>query len=586
MRSVPGAWCVLEVFGQRRDDDPPLDGIVLRIRDITAQKRAETALHQRSETLRALSDASPVAIVVEDPQGKVTMWSAAAESLFGWTSAEILGRANPMVPHDCEDEHRRLRERVLQGESFKTLETVRQHKDGSMRQVSLSTALLRDPGGSPRGVMEILQDVTERSELENQLRQAQKMDALGRLAGGLAHDFNNIMTAIGGYAAMIATHLGKPSEPTAGDVGGRDRGAPPRTIVAAHEITRAVERARALTHGMLAFTRNQVLQPTTLDLGEVVESMNTMLRPLIGEQIELVTPTPRDLGLVRADRSQIEQVLLNLAVNARAAMPNGGRLTIETAVVQLEDTYARQRMQVVPGRYVQLTVSDNGVGLDSKTKARIFEPFFSTKPQGEGTGLGLSMVYGIVKQTGGYIWVDSEPGHGTTFTVHVPRVEGTARPDSTSPKIDRMSLTGSEAVLVVEDEEMVRTLVRHVLSTYGYQVLEARNGEEALREADGRAQPIHLMLTDIIMPGMSAIDLVEQMEARHPQTKIMCMSGYTDLAARQYGLLLRRVPFMPKPFTPDRLAHKVRQVLDSASTPTSSRDETPGRQKGSEYEAS
>ena len=517
--------------------------------------------------LRAFKDASPAAIVIDNPDGVVTMWSTAAESLFGWTAAELLGRPNPTVPDDRQEEHRHLRARVLVGESLGKLEIERRHKNGSIRQVSLSLALLRDAAGEPRGVMEILEDVTERHELERQLRQAQKMDALGRMAGGIAHDFNNIMTAIRGYAALIASSVEKlasvDQRPPASEADQMSS----RTVIAAGEIVRAAERASALTHELLAFSRSQVLQPTTLDAAEVVSSMEGMLRPLIGERTELVVSAPRGVGFVKADRVQLEQVILNLALNGRDAMPDGGTLIFESSVVLLDESYGRERIHVVPGHYVQFSVSDNGIGIDEKTQARIFEPFFTTKPDGQGTGLGLATVYGIVKQSGGYIFVYSEPGHGTTFKVYLPKVDGDVEHEDSTPRVDRLSLVGSETVLVVEDEELVRTLVREVLVGYGYAVLEAQNGEAALRIADRHRGPIELMLTDVIMPGMSALDLVDQMELTHPKTKTVCMSGYTNLATEQYGLRLARIPFIAKPFAPDRLAFLVRQVLDDPMPP-------------------
>ena len=485
------------------------------------------------------------------------MWNPAAERVFGWTVGETIGGPIPFLLDDNAVDHRHLHERVLQGEAFTALEAQRRRKDGAIINVSIWTAPLRDSSGRISGVMEVIGDITERKQLEAQLRQVQKMEGIGRLAGGVAHDFNNLLTAILGYTDMLARQLPAagsqaPSGATALDW--------QRIHDGVQEIRRAAERAATLTQGLLAFSRSQVLQPTIIDVNAAVTAMEALLRRLIGENIDLATFLDPSLARVKADVSQLEQVMMNLVVNAKDAMPNGGKLTIETANVELDDTYAQSRVAVIPGSYVRLAVSDNGCGMDGDTKLRVFEPFFTTKERGKGTGLGLSTVYGIVKQSGGYIWVYSEAGHGTTFKVYLPTVRAPLpdRPEMPPPE---PAPRGRETVLLVEDEEIVRTLVRQVLTWHGYHVIEARTGEEALKIIE-RGDPFDLLLTDVIMPGMSAIELVKIVESKRPHLKVIYMSGYTDHAIVRNGLLAGNVPFLQKPFAPDRLAHKIREVLN------------------------
>ena len=372
------------------------------------------------------------------------------------------------------------------------------------------------------------------------------MEAIGKLAGGVAHDFNNLLTVIHGYSELLLNSL--------------EQGSRFRQDV--QEIINASDRASSLTRQLLAFSRKQVLQPQVLDLNADVSNMDKMLRRMIGEDIELVTLLAKDLGRVKADPGQIEQVILNLAVNAKDAMRSGGKLTIETANVKLDENYARTRISVTPGNYVMLSMSDTGVGMTPETKERIFEPFFTTKEKGKGTGLGLSTVYGIIQQSGGNIWVYSEPGLGTTFKIYLPTMEGeteSLRPAAVSTK----PMQGFETILLVEDEEMVRKLACTVLQKNGYRVLEASNGDNALDVVEGRnGNPIHLVVTDVVMPGMSGRQLADRLVSLQPELKVLYMSGYTDNAIVHHGVLDPGIAYIQKPFTPDALASKVRKILD------------------------
>jgi signal transduction histidine kinase len=393
---------------------------------------------------------------------------------------------------------------------------------------------------------ERIQAEQERAALQEQLRQSQKMEAIGKLAGGVAHDFNNLLTVIQGYGELILNSV--------------DQNSPLRQDV--QEIINASERASSLTRQLLAFSRKQVLQPKVLDLNTHVSNMDKMLRRMIGEDIELVTLLAENLGRIKADPGQIEQVILNLALNAKDAMLKGGKLTIETANVKLDESYAHSHIGVTPGHYVMLSVSDNGVGMTPEIKERIFEPFFTTKEKGKGTGLGLSTVYGIIQQSGGNVWVYSEPGVGTTFKIYLPVIEE-GRDSIQSLAVSTKPLQGSETILLVEDEEMVRKLACTVLQKYGYTVLEAPNGEEALRIVQGQnGNPIHLMVTDVVMPGMSGRQLADRLGSLWPEMKVLYMSGYTDNAIVHHGVLDPGIAYIQKPFAPNALTSKVREILD------------------------
>ena len=390
-----------------------------------------------------------------------------------------------------------------------------------------------------RKMEEALRDSQER------LRQAQKMEAIGRLAAGVAHDFNNMLTAILGYAQLARMRLG-PESPATSDL---------------VEIRKAGERAAGLTRQLLAFSRQQVLQPRALDLNAVVMELDKMLRRLIGADVELMARPGKDLGRVMADPGQIEQILLNLAVNARDAMPRGGRLTIETSEVTLDEHHARTVLDVPPGRYVMLSVLDDGEGMDDETMTRIFEPFFTTKDPGKGTGLGLSTVFGIVKQSGGAIEVCSEPGHGATFKLYFPRVENRAEAVA-SPPHDLPAAAGSETVLLAEDDDAVRRLVRETLTLHGYRVHETRNGHEAIQILENDTERIDLLISDIVMPGMGGAELLARAASVRPELKVLCVSGHVEEATAHRAAIGSVTPFLHKPFTPEALAQKVREVLD------------------------
>jgi nitrogen-specific signal transduction histidine kinase/ActR/RegA family two-component response regulator len=390
----------------------------------------------------------------------------------------------------------------------------------------------------------IIRDITERRQLEEQLRQAQKMESVGRLAGGLAHDFNNLLTVIGGHADLLHRRL-QPDDPSGQRIG---------------LIQEAANHAADLTKQLLAFSRKQMLAPKILDLNAVVVEIEPMLRRLIGEDIDLATKPARGLGRVKADPAQIKQILLNLAVNARDAMPRGGKLTIETQDVELDEHYARLHPDVAPGLYVMLAMTDTGVGMDEATRSRIFEPFFTTKAPGIGTGLGLATVYGIVKQSNGAISVYSEPGLGTAFKIYLPRVlafppaEGAAAPSGLQG--------GSETILLAEDNEMVRALACEILKRHGYTVVEARHGADALDIGRRYHGPIHLLLTDVVMPEMSGPELVSRLAPIRPQMKIIYMSGYPADAIDHQGMIDQGIEFLPKPIGVETLVRKLREVLD------------------------
>ncbi|HXM78647.1 MAG TPA: ATP-binding protein, partial [Thermoanaerobaculia bacterium] len=404
-------------------------------------------------------------------------------------------------------------------------------------------------GGRPVGIQGIARDITERMSLEAQLRQSQKMEAIGTLAGGVAHDFNNLLTTILGYSDLVLDQIARDS-PLREDV---------------QEIRKSAERAASLTRQLLAFSRRQLIEPAIVDLNAIVGDMDKMLRRLIGEDLELSTVMRPDLGRARVDPGQIEQVIMNLVVNARDAMPAGGRLTIETNNVDLDEEYAHTHIPTVPGPYVMLAVTDTGEGMDAETRSRIFEPFFTTKPTGKGTGLGLSTVYGIVKQSGGFIWVYSEPGHGTSFKIYFPRAEeeaGSERASSLKPR-NHEETKGSETLLVVEDEEGVRKFARIVLQRAGYHVLEAKDGTEAVAVAERFEGEIHLLLTDSVMPGLTVRDLIARFGTLRPEAALLLMSGYTDEAIARSGLIHAGIPFVQKPFSAQDLAGRVRDVLDA-----------------------
>jgi hypothetical protein len=414
-----------------------------------------------------------------------------------------------------------------------------QKRDGTIISVEITAHPIHFEGRD--ACLVLATDITERKNLEEQFSQAQRLESIGRLAGGVAHDFNNLLTVINGYAAVILSDL-SPTSPLAHKVA---------------EISAAGQRAAALTEQLLAFSRRQLVQPRVLNLNHVISDIEKMLRRLIGEDIELVIKLSTDLGNTKADVGQLQQVIVNLAVNARDAMPQGGSLIIETSNVFLDEDYCFTHPQVRPGAYVILGVTDTGTGMTPEVQQRIFEPFFTTKPQGTGTGLGLATVHGMVRQSGGWIWVYSEPGSGTTFKIYLPGTdEAVPRPHA----IVKTDLRGNETILVVEDQDEVRTLAVTVLERYGYRVLSAAGGEEAIALAKGFQGTIHLLLTDIVMPGMNGRSLATQLAAERT-LRVLFMSGYTEDAIAHRGILDAGLEYIQKPFTPESLAAKVREVL-------------------------
>jgi len=513
------------------------------------RSRAEAEIRASAGQLKAIIDTSLDAVITMDGTGAIRSWSPQAERVFGWAAPEAIGRklSATIVPPSYREAHERgLAHLLATGEGpvlNRRLELTGMHRDGREIPVELAITRVEQAGGWLFSAF--VRDISDRKLLETQLRQAQKMEAVGRLAGGIAHDFNNVLTAIFGYTELVLEEL------PAGSSARQDL----------EEIRKAAQRASALTRQLLAFSRQQVLEPVVLRLNDLVEEVDKMLRRLVGENVQLRLSLARDLGNVRADPGQLQQVLMNLIVNARDAMPTGGKLLIETANANLTEQYAELHQPVTPGRYVMLAVSDTGIGMDADTKTRIFEPFFTTKEKGKGTGLGLSTVYGIVKQSAGYIWVYTEVGRGTTFKVYLPRVDAPA--DVQAPRREAGTLAGTETVLLAEDDAMLRPLAKGLLERLGYQVLEAENAEQALAVAGGHQAPIHLLLADVVMPGASGRDLARRLGETRPTTKVLYVSGYTDDAIVQHGMLEPGLNFLQKPFTPDALARKVREVLDT-----------------------
>ena len=479
-----------------------------------------------------LFEEHPQPMWVFDPESRsIVEANAAAAALYGYSREEFRG-----LPLSS-----------LQLDDAAAPGVTRRHRTKSGRIIEVDSAAHGFPYGDRAVELVVLLDVTGRRQLEEQLRQAQKMEAVGMLAGGVAHDFNNLLTIIAGYSQLILNTL-PASDPNRSS---------------AEQIMKASDRAATLTGQLLAFSRRQVLQPRVLDLNRLTTSLTTMLRRLIGEDIDLRLDLRRDLGQVSADPGQIEQVLMNLVVNARDAMPQGGTLTIETANVQIDQTFKGRHMAVKPGAYTMLAVSDTGIGMDETTQTRLFEPFFTTKGSGRGTGLGLSTVFGIVKQSGGGVEVYSVPSQGTSIKVYLPRIDQpvTAEPaDSYAP-----AARGTETILLVEDDEMVRTLVRETLARVGYKVLDAPDPVEARKISDAFRGRIHLLITDVVLPKVSGREFAAQISQKRPDIKIMYMSGYTDSAVVNSGILQKEVAFLQKPFTPGSLSEKVREVLEGCS---------------------
>jgi two-component system, cell cycle sensor histidine kinase and response regulator CckA len=530
---------------------PSPEGIFVLSNDITERVEAEEALRQSEERVLVLLDSTAEAIYGLDLEGRCTFVNAACLRMLGYDRPdELLGRNMHEVVHTshtdgsrCLIEDCRIYQAAHAGREAHVDGGTLWRRDGTSFPVeSWTHPILKD--GRLTGAVATFIDVTDRHRMEQQFRQAQKMDAIGRLAGGVAHDFNNLLTVIFGYSDVLLQGL-----------------EPGPLHEAMQEVRQASERAAALTRQLLAFSRKQTLVPAVLDIGDILSGMSSMVERLIGEDIKVRVVVSPNLGRVKADRGQLEQVVMNLAINARDAMPKGGSLIFELQNVELDDAYAATHAEVEPGPYVLIAISDTGTGMDAETQKRVFEPFFTTKEAGKGTGLGLSTVHGIVLQSGGSIGVYSEPGRGTTFKVYLPRFAGDAAVPRPVSGIHQRLPTGSETVLVVEDEAAIRQLTNLILQKAGYTVLLAESPIAAERIAGSHPGPIHLMLTDVVMPGMRGPELAERLIRLRPDLRVLYMSGYTDDAIAHHGFLDAGTEFLQKPFTPNRLTQKIREVL-------------------------
>jgi PAS domain S-box-containing protein len=537
-RHADGSWRQREASLLSRLADPAVLGVVANFRDMTERHSAKDALQRATEQLRAFISILPIALWAVDRDGRITLSEGKLLERLGFVPGQLVGRSvfelYQDVPQILEVIHR-----VLAGEETATLSTEARGMTTDSRYV-----VLRGPDGAVTGAVSVVLDVSDRVLLEAQLRQAQKMEAFGGLAAGIAHDFNNLLTAILGFSELLLSRADL--EPTIR----RDL----------EEIRSAGDSAASLTRQLLAFSRKQILQPEVLDLNQLVDRMKNLLRRTIGEDIDLVTLPASPLGRVSADPGQIDQVILNLAVNARDAMPTGGSLTIETRNVDLDDAYCAVHAGAVRGAQVMIAVTDTGTGMDAATRARLFEPFFTTKERGKGTGLGLATVDGIVRQSGGSIEVSSEVGRGASFRVFLPRIDRAVA----EPAVDRgtAALNGTETVLIVDDQVEVRAVERACLARHGYTVLEAETGDAALRVAAEHHGPIDLLLTDVVMPVMSGADLARELIRLRPGARVLYASGYTDSVIVNHGVVRPDVDFIQKPFAPERLLRKIRDVLD------------------------
>lgn len=519
--------------------------------DVTEQKRLHESLRQSEKKYRELFEEAPLGYHELDREGRIVEVNKRELEMLGYEREEMIGR---YVWEFIEEEFSRdAFRRKMEGElpPGSAFERTYKRKDGSLLAVLVENRLLKDPQGKIVGMRSAIQDITnlkrvqeEKALLEQQLRQAQKMEAIGRLAGGIAHDFNNLLTVIKGTCELSLLSL-KQEDPLFWRI---------------KEIERAADRAADLTRQLLAFSRKQLMQMKTMDLNLVIKEIEGMLRRVIGEDVELFTYLAPEPLIVRVDPAQIEQAIVNIVANARDAMPEGGILTIETKKVELDEFYVKNHLGAKVGSYVMLAISDTGIGMTKEIQERIFEPFFTTKEIGKGTGLGLSTVYGIIKQMEGNIYVYSEEGKGTTFKIYLPYFKGETEP---LKEEEREVPEGSETILVIEDEKPVRELVCEMLRRKGYKVIEASGPEEATLLAESHKGPIHLVLTDVVMPGVSGVKLFERIKDLHPETKVLYMSGYTENVIAHHGVLMEGIEFIQKPFTMEGLARKVRTILGS-----------------------
>jgi PAS domain S-box-containing protein len=547
-RHKNGNWLVIESTSSviRNVKGEP-EKLVIVNRDATERKTAEEALQRTEMGFRSVVEDAPYGIFRADVTGRFLQVNPAFQQMLGYESEkEVLQKdlASEIFRH--AGEYQRMTEQLSRSYEFRDMEMEWKRKDDTLITVRCSGRRRDEYNGIPAYFEVFAEDVSEKRVLERQLRMAQKMEAIGRLSGGIAHDFNNLLGVIIGYSALLRKKLGESN------------------VLYDHalEIEKAGQRAASLTKQLLAFSRQQVLTPAVLNLNTLASDMEKMLPRLLGEDIQVSLTLDPELGHVKADQSQIEQVIMNLAVNARDAMPTGGKLKIHTANVELDQEYLRNHPGSRAGNYVMLAVTDTGTGMDPETLLHIFEPFFTTKERGKGTGLGLATVYGVVKQSNGYIWVDSKPGEGTSFQVYLPRHSDQLVPEKR--KIEEgEKLRGSESILLVEDAEPLRKLAQTFLEAAGFQVLPAESGERAMEVAASYPRTFDLLLTDVVMPGMNGRILAEQLLPRQPGMKVLYMSGYTDTFIAGHGVLEPGTNLLHKPFSEEVLIRKIRDVLDN-----------------------
>ncbi len=550
IRHKDGTWRVLESTASViRSSARETERLVIVNRDITERKEAAESLRMTESGFRSMIEDAPYGIFRAATDGALLRANPALQKMLAYEKLDELIKANlDREIFRSPSDFRRLKELLDSANEFKDVEVELKRRDGTPITVRCTGRRVKEEHQGAPCFDVFAEDVTERRILERQLQMAGKMEAVGRLSGGIAHDFNNLLGVIIGYSQVLKRRLGL----------GND------LLEHAEEIEKAGQRAASLTRQLLAFSRQQVLTPSILKLNDLVLDMAKMLPRLLGEDITVSTSLFGDLGMVKADQSQIEQVIMNLAVNARDAMPQGGKLLIETANVELDRAYARQHAGAKPGHYVMLAVVDSGVGMNAATLTHIFEPFFTTKEVGKGTGLGLATVYGVVKQSGGYIWVDSEPGKGASFQIFLPRVEETVTTMTSAAPLAE-TLGGSETILLVEDAEPLRKLIRSFLESQGYHVLVGQDGEEAIQVESRHPGKIDLLLTDVVMPGMNGRALAEKLLPKQSGMRVLYISGYTDSFIAAHGVLERGMVLLHKPFTEDALIRKVREVLDTKS---------------------
>jgi PAS domain S-box-containing protein len=535
--------------------------VLSAIRDISDRKRIAEELRRANEELyrrtaeqlgeyrsrlASIIDSSEDAIISKGLDGTITSWNKGAERIYGYTPEEVIGKhISLLTPSDRPDEIPELLRKIARGESVEHHESVRVTKDGRHLNVSISVSPLRDATGDIVGASAIARDITAQKRAEGQLRQSQKMEAIGRLAGGVAHDFNNILGIINACTEFLRDRIDPAAEPS----------------LYVENIKKATERGASLTRQLLAFSRTPAIQPRVLDLNERLKDISKLLRPLLGDDVEILIVPRSASAVVEADPGQLDQIVVNLAVNARDAMPRGGKFILETGAVRFDEAFAEQHQPMAAGKYILLAVSDTGIGMDEATLSRIFEPFFTTKELGKGTGLGLATVYAIVKQSAGHILVYSEPGHGTTFKIYLPSADhkiglgSTPEPETVGPK--RQGTT----VLLVEDDEIMRSLTRQLLQEHGYTVVEADDGKSALEWVQSHPGPIDLLLTDVVMRRMSGPELVERLNASHPTLKVVYMSGYTGELIAEREVLKRGITLLEKPFSRTALLNTIHATL-------------------------